>query len=121
MRLSKRWLAGGLLGVALVGAGSGVAMANGGNDNEQPITGEALGKASAAALAFTGGGKVTETEQGDEDSFYEVEVTLADGSEVDVQLDEKFNVVGSKAEAAGTEENDDEGDENADEGADDAD
>ena len=62
----------------------------------QPITGAALDQATAAALAHTGGGRVTETEVGDEESLYEVEVTLADGSQVDVQLDESFEVVGSE-------------------------
>jgi hypothetical protein len=38
---------------------------------------------------------VTETEVGDEESYYEVEVTLDDGRQVDVQLDERFAVVGS--------------------------
>ena len=52
-------------------------------------------RASAAALAYTGGGRVTETEEGDEDSYYEVEVTLPDGRQVDVQLDKDFNVVDS--------------------------
>ena len=33
---------------------------------------------------------------GDEESYYEVEVTLADGRQVDVQLDRSFTVVGSK-------------------------
>ena len=41
-------------------------------------------------------GRVTGTEAGDEESAYEVEVTLPDGSQVDVQLDEAFDVVGSK-------------------------
>ena len=41
---------------------------------------------------------MTETEVNDEDSYYEVEVTLDDGSQVDVQLDRSFNVVGSKAD-----------------------
>jgi hypothetical protein len=41
---------------------------------------------------------VTETEVGDEESYYEVEVTLDDGSQVDVQLDENVNVVGSSAD-----------------------
>ena len=50
--------------------------------------GPALDKASAAALEHTGEGRVTETEVGDEESYYEVEVTLDDGSQVDVQLDE---------------------------------
>ena len=45
----------------------------------------------------TGGGKVTETEVGDEESAYEVEVTRDDGSQVDVQLDRDFKVVGDEA------------------------
>lgn len=60
-----------------------------------PITGSALDKASAAALAFTGEGRVTATEVGDEESYYEVEVTLDNGREIDVQLDEQFVVVGT--------------------------
>jgi uncharacterized membrane protein YkoI len=85
--------------VLVVGAGAGIAVASGATDDaEQPITGAALDKASEAALASTGGGTVTETEVGDEDSYYEVEVTLPDGSQVDVQLDESFAVVGSAAD-----------------------
>jgi uncharacterized membrane protein YkoI len=92
--------------VAVVGAGAGIAVAAGGDDDdgtEQRITGDALDRASAAALAETGGGRVTETEAGDEESYYEVEVTLDDGSQVDVQIDEDFRVVGSSPD----EENDD--------------
>ena len=59
----------------------------------RPISGQALDRASAAALADTGGGKVTETEVGDEEGAYEVEVTRADGSQVDVHLDSDFNVL----------------------------
>lgn len=59
------------------------------------ITGSALAQASAVALEFTGEGQVTATEIEDEESYYEVEVTLDDGSEVDVQLDADFNVVGT--------------------------
>ena len=51
---------------------------------------------SAAALAATGGGTVTETEVGDEESYYEVEVRLDNGDQVDVQLDEAFTVVGGE-------------------------
>jgi uncharacterized membrane protein YkoI len=81
------------------GTGAGIAAANGGgDDHEAPITGDALDRASAAALAETGGGRVTETEVGDEESYYEVEVTLDDGSQVDVQLDRDFDVVGSSAD-----------------------
>ena len=78
----------------LVVAGAGVAVATGGDDvTEQPITGAALERATAAALAETGGGSVTDTEVDDEDSKYEVEVTLANGDQVDVELDENFRVV----------------------------
>jgi uncharacterized membrane protein YkoI len=84
--------------IVAAGAGVGVAAAGGGDDNETPITGDALDKASAAALEATGEGRVTETEVGDEESYYEVEVTLDDGSQVDVQLDRSFDVVGSSAD-----------------------
>jgi uncharacterized membrane protein YkoI len=80
-------------------AGGGVTFAAQAHDDDAtdtPISGRALATASAAALASTGGGRVTGTEVGDEDSYYEVEVTLDDGSQVDVQLDEQFHVVSSK-------------------------
>jgi uncharacterized membrane protein YkoI len=84
---------------ALGAAAGGIAVAAADDDaTETPITGADLQKASDAALASTGGGKVTGTEVGDEESYYEVEVTLADGSQVDVQLDKSFNVVGSEAD-----------------------
>jgi len=83
------------VGVAAAAAVGSVVAADAIDDdaNQQPITGDALTKASAAALAYTGEGRVTETEVGDEDSYYEVEVTLNDGHQIDVQLDEQFNVV----------------------------
>jgi hypothetical protein len=90
---------------ALVAAiGAGVAVAGGRGDDagetERPITGPALARASAAALDHTGGGRVTGTEVGDEESYYEVEVTLDDGTQVDVQLDEQFDVVSDETDAA---------------------
>jgi Peptidase propeptide and YPEB domain len=86
--------------LALAAGGAGVAVATGGDDDgtERPISGSALDRASAAALEATGGGSVTETEVGDEESYYEVEVTRDDGSQVDVQLDRDFNVVGESAD-----------------------
>jgi uncharacterized membrane protein YkoI len=81
---------------ALAAGGVAVAGAAGGDDDatDTPISGSALEQAKAAALADTPG-RVTETETGDEESYYEVEVTRADGSQVDVQLDRDFNVVSS--------------------------
>jgi hypothetical protein len=71
---------------------------------EVPITGTDLEKASAAALAYTGEGQVSGTEVGDEESYYEIEVTLDNGRQVDVQLDESFAVVGSEDEGFGLDE-----------------
>ena len=90
--------------LAVAAGGVGVAVAGGGDDAEAPIRGGALEKASAAALEHTGGGRVTETEIGDEESLYEVEVTRGDGSQVDVQLDRGFTVVGSSADHEGEDE-----------------
>ena len=86
---------------ALAAGGAGVALGTGDEDDasERPISGSALDRASAAALEHTGGGQVTETEVGDEESYYEVEVTLGDGTQTDVQLDRGFNVVGGETDS----------------------
>jgi uncharacterized membrane protein YkoI len=84
--------------LALAALAAGIAVAAGGDDDaaDKPIAGAALDRAKAAALAHTGEGRITATEVGDEESYYEVEVTLDNGSQVDVQLDKSFNVVGSE-------------------------
>ena len=87
--------------IALAALGIGTAVAAGVNDDDEtetPITGDALTRASAAALAYTGEGRVTGTEVGDEESMYEVEITLDNGQQVDVQLDQNFLVVGDEAD-----------------------
>jgi uncharacterized membrane protein YkoI len=87
---------------ALAAGGAAIATASGGGDDdksEQAISGGALDQASKAALAHTGGGEVTDTEVGDEESYYEVEVTKSDGSQVDVQLDRNFQVVGAEGDS----------------------
>jgi uncharacterized membrane protein YkoI len=85
---------GGALAALAIGGGAsfGIASATS-SDEERPITGAALDRASAAALVATGGGRVTETEVGDEDGFYEVEVTLDDGRQVDVHLRQDLTVL----------------------------
>jgi uncharacterized membrane protein YkoI len=98
-------IAGSAVAATVLALGAGVAVASSNNDdNEAPITGNALEQASRAALEHTGGGRVTETEVGDEESYYEVEVTMSDGSQVDVQLDKNFKVVGDKVEGPGTDD-----------------
>ena len=87
--------------IAALGAGgAAIAGASGGGDDGdgQPITGAALDRASAVALKVTGGGKVTASEIRDEEGYYEIEVTRADGKQVDVHLDKAFHVLASKAD-----------------------
>jgi len=109
MRGSKRlYLVGGLVAVlalSVIGAGVGIAVATGGDD-DQPIAGTALDRATAAALEQTGGGTVTETEVGDDGAAYGVEVRLDDGSQVEVNLDENFNVIGQEADDDGPNDQD---------------
>lgn len=95
MERKVKWMvAGAVVASVTVGAASAVAAASRSDDGEQaPITAGDLDRASRAALDRTGSGRVTETEVGDEDSYYEVEVTFDDGHQADVQLDEQFNVV----------------------------
>jgi uncharacterized membrane protein YkoI len=109
MKRSTKIAVGTAVAAAVAAGGAGIAAAGGSDDASEgpdtPITGADLDRAEQAALAETGGGRVTGTEVGDEESYYEVEVTLPDGSQVDVQLDEDFTVVGSEAD----EEDSDEG------------
>jgi len=93
--------------VVIAAAGATAAAAAGGDDDatDRAITGGALDRAKAAALADTPG-KVTETEVGDEESYYEVEVTRPDGSQVDVHLDRTFNVLSSAGDDDRSGEND---------------
>ncbi len=99
-----------LIGAAFAGAAAlpAIAQAGGGstdgNEVDVPISGPNLEKATAAALDYLGEGKVTETEIDDEESYYEVEVTLDNGRQVDVQLDEEFNIVGSEQDGTGADD-----------------
>jgi uncharacterized membrane protein YkoI len=88
-----------VVGIGAIGGGTALAAARGDDDaTDRPITGSALEQAKAAALTHIGQGTVTETEVGDEESYYEVEVTLDTGNQVDVQLDKSFNVVCSESD-----------------------
>ncbi len=98
MKRRTKVIAGGALAVAVIAGGAGAAVARSAGENETPITGEALDKASLTAIDHTGGGRVTDTEVGDEDAYYEVEVTLDNGSQVDVHLDRDFNVISQVAD-----------------------
>jgi hypothetical protein len=92
--------------LALGAVGAGIAIAGGAGDDDKPLTGSTLERATDAALEHTGGGTVIETEVGDDDAAYGVEVRRDDGSVVEVELDENFEVVGEEADddEAGEEE-----------------
>ena len=103
MNRKLKWIAGSAAAAVVVITGTGIGLAavadDDANDNDAPITGDALDRASRAALDHTGEGRVTETEVGDEEGYYEVEVTRADGSQVDVHLDRAFKVISGKPDS----------------------
>lgn len=85
-----------VIGIAVTGLG-GVAVAGSGEDGEAgstAFTPEQADAATEAALAATGGGTADGVERDSENgATWEVEVTKADGSDVDVRLDESYGVV----------------------------
>ena len=95
MQRRTRWVATAGLVVAVAG---GIAAAAVGGDSDQELTGSTRDRAVAAALAATGGGTVLETEAGDDGAAYGVELRLADGRQVEVNLDAGFKVVGQEAD-----------------------
>ncbi len=102
---TKVLIAAGVL--AAGGIGAGVAIGAGDDDsleNAKPISASARERAARVALDHVGEGRVTDTEEGDEESYYEVEVTKDNGDQVDVQLDEAFNVVGDETDERGQDE-----------------
>lgn len=101
-RLNRRtkWLVGGALALLLVVGGVGLAIAAGGDD-DTPLTGTDLDRATQAALEHTGGGTVLETEAGDDGAAYGVEIQRDDGTVVEVQLDSSFNVIGDESDDDG--------------------
>jgi hypothetical protein len=98
-----------VLALGALSAGIAIAAGVGGGD-DKPITGKALARATAAALAHTGGGTVVETEVGDDGAAYGLEVRLPDGRQVEVSLDESFNVIGRQADDDGSSDQDGSGD-----------
>jgi uncharacterized membrane protein YkoI len=74
---------------------TGVAAPNVGDD-DTPLLGSTLDQASAAALEHTGGGNVVDSEVGDDGAAYGVEIQLADGRQVEVNLDSSFSVTGQE-------------------------
>ena len=94
MKKKTIWITGAAVAAVLVVGGAGLAIADP-FDGDGPLTGSTLDKASTAALDAVGSGTVTDTEagNGDDAHAYEVEITLADGTDVDVALDKSFGVL----------------------------
>jgi hypothetical protein len=90
--------------VVLVAGGAGVVRAASGGD--APLEGQDFDRATDSARRHVGGGTVVETEVGDDGAAYEVEIQLADGSQVAVELDESFRVTGSDLDDDGPNDGD---------------
>ncbi len=100
MNRRTTWIAAGALAVLIAAGAVGMTLAQGG-DTDEPLSGTNLDRATQAALEHTGGGTVIETEVGDDGAAYGVEVRLDDGTVVEVQLDENFQVTGDEADDDG--------------------
>jgi|SRR5918994_2472519 uncharacterized membrane protein YkoI len=100
MRKKTKLIVSGVTAVAAIGIGTGVGIASGGDD-DRPLRGTDYDRATAAALEHVGEGSVTETEAGDGGAAYEVEIRRPDGSQVEVQLDANFEVMGAEADDDG--------------------
>ena len=106
-RKSAAVIAAGAVVVTVGTVGAAAALSGDDDATERPIPASDLDQAEEAALQETGGGKVTGTEVDDEESKYEVEVTLDDGTQIDVQLDEDFQVVGTEDDGSDDESGED--------------
>ena len=95
--------------LAAVGIGTGAVLAVGG-DHDRSLQGSARDRATAAALEHVGGGRVIETEVGDDGAAYGVEVLRPDGSVVEVSLDRNFRVIATEGDDDGPADTDGAGD-----------
>ena len=99
--MSRKLAIGAALVLAVGALSGGIAIAAGGGDDDKPLTGATLDQVTAAALEHTGGGTVIETEVGDDGAAFGVEIRLADGSVVEVSLDQNFEVIGQEGDEDG--------------------
>ncbi|HEY7561293.1 MAG TPA: hypothetical protein VH650_03885 [Gaiellaceae bacterium] len=96
--MSGKWVKIGAATVAVAAlAGGGVAWATA-SDSDESVTGPEADRAAAAAVARVGG-QAAEVERAEGGAGWEVEVTRADGSTVEVNLDESYHVVGTQQDS----------------------
>lgn len=94
MKKKTIWIVAGAAVLVIGGAGVAVAATDPFDQDTDRLTGSTLESASDAALAEVGQGTVSEAERSDDlDHAYTVEVRLDNGDDVDVELDEQFDVV----------------------------
>jgi uncharacterized membrane protein YkoI len=94
MNWSRKYvvIGGSVLALAVGGAGAAVAVGSG--DDEGGATGPGADQATAAALKLYPGGHANSVERdGENGATWEVEVRKADGSTVDVRLDQSYQLV----------------------------
>ena len=108
MQKKTKMIVAATIAVAALAVGAGVGIASGGDD-DKPLKGSDYERATAAALEHVDG-TVTETEVGDGGAAYEVEIRRADGTQVEVQLDSNFEVMGSENDDDGPNDRDGAGD-----------
>jgi hypothetical protein len=88
--------------LALAAGGVGIASAVAGSDGEGGATGPDARRAESAALRLYPGATANSVERDSEDgATWEVEVRRADGSTVDVRLDDRFNLVVAEPDSEG--------------------
>jgi uncharacterized membrane protein YkoI len=97
--------------VVLGGAGMAYASGSGEDSSQQQATGPGIEKAKSVVLEHSNGGRVTSTEVGDEEGYYEVEVIREDGSQVDVHLDCDYNALSTPSDHEGSDSKDASGEE----------
>jgi uncharacterized membrane protein YkoI len=101
MHWSRKYVivGGSILALAAGGAGAAVAIGNSGDD-EGGASGPGADQAKAAALKLYPGGQANSVERDSENgATWEVEVRKADGSTVDVRLDQSYRLVVAEADS----------------------
>ena len=78
--------------------GSSAALEDEQEGPDEPITAEALHQASDATIDYAGERWFNDTEVGEDEGYCEVEKALDNGWEVDVHLEQTFNVLGVEAD-----------------------
>lgn len=96
--------------IALAAGGVGIAYAVD-SDSDEQIGGAQADRAGEAAIDTLGGGTVTsvEREDGASSGVYEVEVRQADGSQVEVHLDDRYETIGTEPDDDTGSDDDDDG------------